>query len=432
MTDRYYINIIIRKIEKKLSWKKVSLWTDNEFKKLSILIYEDTSISISPQTLKRLFGKVKYKEAYTTQPATKDALAKFLNYNDWDAFIRDQSHSIFRYINLLNNRISGKYGKRSLLIVFLAIVFIIASVLVISDIKDKPVTFYAANVTGMVPHTVSFHLDLSPLRNKEVYLDFDQNEAENAANIELLDKHLTLINHCFESPGYYNVRLSSKGKVLASAKIHVLSEGWTSYYFNDDNFILRKFIFGLEKQVRDSTDDGILYISPKDLNNKGLNGNTVYYLEHLLYKDFRLSADSCLFEIKYKNSSDIGGISCYDVEFRLVGENGIASVMLVQKGCYRWSEVTIGEKHLNGKYNDLSHLSSDLSTWNIMKISINNHTAAIINNADTIYTSNYNQLLGMIKGIRFVTKGSGAFDYVKLYDNHGKLMFDDNLGNQPR
>jgi hypothetical protein len=67
-----------------------------------------------------------------------------------------------------------------------------------------------------------------------------------------------------------------------------------------------------------------------------------------------------------------------------------------------------------------------------MKISINNHTAAIINNADTIYTSNYNQLLGMIKGIRFVTKGSGAFDYVKLYDSHGELMFDDNLGNQPR
>ena len=80
MTDRYYINIIIRKIEKKLNWKKVSLWTDNEFKKLSLLILEETSISISPQTLKRLFGKVKYKDDYTTQPATKDALARFLGY----------------------------------------------------------------------------------------------------------------------------------------------------------------------------------------------------------------------------------------------------------------------------------------------------------------------------------------------------------------
>jgi hypothetical protein len=429
MNDRYYINIIIRKIEKKLRWEKVSFWTDNEFRKLSNLIYEDTSISISPQTLKRLFGKVKYKEVYKTQPATKDALARFLNYADWDDFIRDQSHSIATYLSLITNRISGGHGKRRSLLVLLAIVFIIASIFIISDLKDKPVTFYAENLTGVVPHTVSFHLDISKFRNKDIYLDLDENEAENQANMELLDKHLTLINHCFESPGFYNVRLSSKGKVLASAKIHVLSEGWISYYFNDDNFILRKFIFGLEKRVSDTVNDGFLYISPKEINNRGLNGNTVYYLEHLIYKDFHISADSCLFEVGYKNSQDMGGISCYDVEFRLIGENGLASVMLVQKGCYRWSEITLGEKHLNGKYNDLSHLSADLSSWNTMKIVINKHKALIINNSDTIFTTNYNQLLGMVKGIRFVTKGSGAFDYVRLYDNHSELLFYDNFKN---
>ena len=68
------------------------------------------------------------------------------------------------------------------------------------------------------------------------------------------------------------------------------------------------------------------------------------------------------------------------------------------------------------------------SSWNIMKISIKNHKASIINNADTIYTTEYNQMLGMIKGIRFVTKGLGAFDYVRLYDNQGELLFDDNFG----
>jgi hypothetical protein len=234
-------------------------------------------------------------------------------------------------------------------LVFLAIGFIVVSILIIRGIKGKSVDFYAENLTGMVPHTVSFHFNISNFRNKDVYLDFDQNEAENATNVELLDKHLTLINHCFESPGYYNVRLSTKGKVLASAKVHVLSEGWTSYYFNDDNFILRKFIFGLEKKVQDGADNGILYISPKELNDKGFNGNTVFYLEHLLYKEFKVSADSCWFEVRYQNSSEMGGISCYDVEFRLIGENGLASVMLVQKGCYRWSEITIGEKQLNGK-----------------------------------------------------------------------------------
>jgi hypothetical protein len=149
----------------------------------------------------------------------------------------------------------------------------------------------------------------------------------------------------------------------------------------------------------------------------------------MLYKDFHLSADSCCFEVRYKNNTDIGGISCYDTEFRIIGENGMASVMLVQKGCYRWSEITVGEKHMNGKYYDLSALSTDLSYWNVLNLTIDNNKAFIINGADTIFICPYNQLLGQIKGIRFATKGSGAFDFVRLKNNKGELLYEDNFGN---
>ena len=427
MNDRYYINLIISKIEKKLSWKKVSLWTDNEYKKLSHLIYEETSISISPQTLKRLFGKVKYKDEYTAQPATKDALARFINYPDWDAFVKDEAHSLHKISLFLKKKSFGNYSNIKLIILLIAVLITISLLVIIIEFKSTIFTFNAENLTGIVPHTTSFHLNISKLKAKDVYIDFDQNEAEVGTTGELLDKNLTLINHCFESPGFYNVRLSTRGKLLASAKIHVLSEGWSSYYFNDDNFSLRKFIFGLENKVQETGNDGILYISPTELNNKGFNGNTVYYLEHLIYKDFHVSADSCRFEVRYRNNSEIGGTSCYDVEFRIVGENGLASVILVQNGCYRWSEITIGENHLNGKYNDLSFLSADLSSWNTMNIVINNRKTLIINNTDTIFITQYNQLIGQVKGIRFVTKGSGAFDFVKLYNERNELMYDDNF-----
>jgi len=429
MNERYYINIIIRKIEKKLNWKNVSGWTDNEFRKLSLLISEETNISISPQTLKRLFGKIKYKDDYTTQTATKNALARFLKYADWDTFVRNEAHSIHKVTNFLKSKgFVGAANLKVLMIPF-AIFMVITFLLVISEQKSKRIIFKANDITGISPHTVSFNYDISKYKNKDVYIDFDQNEAEDKFKGELLDIRRTLINHCFETPGFFNVRISSSGKIIASTKIHVLSEGWNSFYFNDDNFILRKFVFGLERQVHNIINDGILYISPKELSIQGFNGNTVYYLEHLLYKDFHVSADSCEFEVKYKNSKDIGGISCYDVEFRLIGENGIASVILVQKGCYRWSEITIGEKHLNGKYNDLSFLSADLSSWNVMKIVLENKSARIINNGDTIFSCQYNQLLGQIKGIRFETKGSGAFDYVRLSNSSGKQLFVDNFNN---
>jgi hypothetical protein len=428
MNDRYYINIIILRIEKKLGWKKVSLWTDNEFKKLSLLIYEHTSISISPQTLKRLFGKVKYKDDYKTQPATKDALAKFLDYADWDAFIRDQSHSLRKYVALISNMISGRKARIYAVSLALLIIIFTGLLAAMRAIGEKQVSFHAENVTGVVPHTVSFHMDISHFRKKDVRIDFDQSELEDNNKGELLDNQLTLINHCFESPGYYNVKLSSGSKIIGSANVHVLSDGWTTYYFNNDNFSLRKFVFGLENKVQVPQQLGTLYISPAELNQKGFNGNTVFYLEHLMYKDFNVSADSCQLEVRYRNSSEIGGISCYDVEFRIIGENGLVSLILVQKGCYRWSEISIGEKHLNGKYNDLSFLSSELSSWNIMQIKIKQNKAFIINNNDTIFTTSYNHLLGQVKGIRFLTKGSGAFDYVRLANDKGEIVYDDEFG----
>ncbi|MEI6048716.1 MAG: hypothetical protein WCS03_07430 [Bacteroidota bacterium] len=429
MNDRYYINIIIRRIEKKLNWKKVSLWTDNEYKKLRWLIYEDTTISISPQTLKRLFGKVKYKDDYTAQLATKDALARFLEYADWDAFVQKEAHSLHKATFFLKRKVLANLRDIIRLIIICGSTIIIAGLFLIVKAKNKTVIFNADNITGIAPHTVSFNYNLSNYKNKEVFIDFDQNEAEDKTKGELLDKRRTLLNHCFESPGFFNVRISTNGRILASTKIHVLSEGWNSYYFNDDNYVLRKFVFGLDKKVLNIIGDGTLYISPKELNNQGFNGNAVYYIEHLFYKDFKVSADSCTFEVRYKNSSEIGGISCYDAEFRIVGENGLASVMLVQKGCYRWSEITVAEKHLSGKYNDLSFLNADLSSWNVLKIVIENNKAIITNGADTIYTSNYNQPLGQVKGIRFITKGSGAFDYVRLFNYSGELKFDDNFDN---
>lgn len=429
MNDRYYINIIIHRIEKKLNWKKISLWTDNEYKKLSSLIYDDTTISISPQTLKRLFGKVKYKDVYTTQPATKDALARFLNYTDWDSFVLDQSHSIHKVTSFLRKRGFANFRNITLLLLLVLVLLVFISLFIVVDFKSKTISFYAENVTGITPHTVSFHYNISNFKNKDVYIDFDQNEIEDRSRVEVLDKRRTLINHCYETSGFFNVTVSSNGHILASTKIHALSEGWNSYCFNDDNFSLRKFVFGLEKRVRDVENDGLLYISPRELNNQGFNGNTVYYLKHQLYKDFNVSADSCILEVRYNNSSEIGGISCYDTEFRIIGENGLASVMLVQKGCYRWSEIIVGEKHLNGKYDNLSSLSADMSAWNVLKISIKNNKASIINGADTIFTCHYNQLLGQIKGIRFVTKGSGAFDYVRLFNIQGELLFNDNFDN---
>jgi ribosomal protein L9 len=431
MNDVHYINIIIRLIEKKLNWPKVIFWTDNNYKRLGQLVFKDTGISISPQTLKRLFGKVKYKESYTPQPATKEALSMFVGFKDWDSFVSSQTKTNRKLFDSLTNKSIFRPVKITILLVTFAILLSICGYELLQIRNKKEMTFYAENVTGKTPHTVSFHYDISKLAIKNVYIDFDQNEAESQSQVELLDKSRQVINHCFETPGFYHVKMLINDKVESTVNVHVLSEGWISYYFNDDNFSQRKFIFGLENKVRDNRNDGQLYISPGDLSDQGFNGNTVYYLEHMQYDTFNVPGDHCIFEVKYQNNLEIGGISCYDAEFRIIGENGLASVMLVQQGCHRWSEVTIGEVYLNGKYDDLTSLSLDLSHWSVLKIIMEKGKAVVTNRNDTIFSCVYQQPIGSIEGIRLVTKGSGAFDYVRLFNENNNLVYENNFESSP-
>lgn len=425
MKQSYYINKIISELEAKLKWLDIAQWTDIDYRKFSELLFEKTNVSISSQTFKRLFGKIKYKESYVPQPATKDALAKFLGYDDWYSFIssknkkKDRTFSIKRLFQGVN------FPKKTLIIFSVITLTLFLGLAIISRSSEMKVEFSAENISGTTPHTVGIHYDISAFKNKDVYIDFGEKEAEHPLFEEKLDKDRDLINHCFQTPGFYNIHIYSEDKILSSINVHVFSDDWVSYYFNDDNFVMRKFVLPLENKVVDSLDDSILQINQNDLNSQGFNGNTVYYLQHLQYRNFELAADNCTMEVKYKNSLDIGGISCYDVEFRIIGENGIVSGMLVQDGCYRWSEVTVGDTHFNGKYDNLAQLSSNMAVWNVMKIKVFDNKALFINNKDTLFSCSYKQPIGNIKGIRLVTKGSGAFDYVKLFDSQEVLKYDD-------
>jgi hypothetical protein len=97
--------------------------------------------------------------------------------------------------------------------------------------QTEEVTFYTESVAGKIPYTVSFNYDISEIKNKNVFIDFDQTEIEDTSRGELLDKQRSVINYCFMSAGFFNVNISADGKKLASTKVHALSDGWESHYF---------------------------------------------------------------------------------------------------------------------------------------------------------------------------------------------------------
>ena len=70
--------------EEKTGWGDSENWTNQDFLQLSELIREQTGVTLSHVTLKRVWGKVKYDSLPNTH--TLNTLAQFLGYDNWRDF----------------------------------------------------------------------------------------------------------------------------------------------------------------------------------------------------------------------------------------------------------------------------------------------------------------------------------------------------------
>src|SRR6202000_3206362 len=83
-TDEILIRQVKRLFEEKTGWGDSEQWSNQDFLQLSELIREQTAVTISHVTLKRIWGKVKYESLPNTH--TLNTLVQFLGYENWRDF----------------------------------------------------------------------------------------------------------------------------------------------------------------------------------------------------------------------------------------------------------------------------------------------------------------------------------------------------------
>ena len=80
---------LLGKIEQKLDWGKSASWQGRDFENLNELILEETGVSLSASTLRRIWGRVEYK--HLPSSTTLDTLAKFAGFENWRQFQKAQT-----------------------------------------------------------------------------------------------------------------------------------------------------------------------------------------------------------------------------------------------------------------------------------------------------------------------------------------------------
>lgn len=432
MDERAGISLCLGKIEEKLSWKPCEEWRDYEYNLLKEEIFAVSELSISTHTLKRLFGKIKYKARYTPQHATKDALAMYLGYKSWDEFLMKNSEEIDgaghskRNSDRWKARNDRKKGGVKILIYALVVFLAGAGVVVIvrSGSGISKSSFEVIGREGVIPHTVTFEYDISRVKSNNVSIDFDFVHPDLGSSFMLDDHKATLLNHTYQIPGIYYPKLIINDKVVDTKTVVVGSEGWVSFH----NRIPETTKYWTDNMFRDITYRGFMSFTREDLARYNRDTTGVYYTTHRCVRDYGLSGDNFRFEMRFKNGKENGGVSCFDSRLTIMCLEQSALIWMVEENCHQYCRLKFGEIFFEGKTCDLSFLSRDLSDWIVLKVEIEDKDVTLLIDDEIIYQQRYTQSAGDIKGFQMRFKGSGMVDYMLLSNIKNDTVYFDDFG----
>lgn len=421
MSEYYYITKCLELIEAKLQWGNREAWTNSHFERLSNQINIATGISISARTLKNLFKK-NPDVNYNPQLATKNALAQFINYQNWEDFSQDNKPTVLpkSEANTLTSdevfavptRKKGYVAALVALVLLLMLTF-----LFYKDFSDQEVKWTVKDLKGYAPQTVAFNISQPNIKPNTYYIESD----ENTHNRYLTSDENQFMLY-FSDPNYYNVRLIKKGEQVAKTGIQVMSRGWQGTITYGANHHQLKDNHELKDEA------GYLHLPATLIKRFRLDSLKIdYWVDYRNIRDFPARADDCTLEMKIKNNSLEGGVSCYDSSVEIIGEQGKAMVSLVGATCQRWAYLEFGDVVQNGNFYNLLPLAQDLSKWTTVRVAIKNRRAIIFINGQQAYSVAYTKPIGNIKGIILRFKGNGSADYVRLFDAQNKLIYQDNF-----
>lgn len=391
-------------------------WSPKNFEKLSAKINEKSGIVISAHTLKRLYGKVKTHEEYDPQDSTKDALVKYIGFKDWDEFV--DKNGVVPTIKFKNDSTKKNNGFiYKVLISIVTVVFVIIISKIYSNYSASAgltFTLDSSNLQGVYPQTAVFNYHL---KTKDYKIDFGDFKSED------LDPTKKSITHSYLFPDYFVVKLLKKEKILKKINIQVLSNNWFGDVIYREENNRQEHLYQI-KEIYDTV-NGYLYISPNKIFELGIPKKQDYWTEFRYINDINADGDNFSVEFNVRNNEENGGMRCFDFIYKILCEHGIYEIRFLHKGCIQFINMIIADQVWNGKDNNLETFGRDLSKWSKINMNVSNKRATITFENDSVFNTTYNQSLGKIKGMILVFKGTGAADYVKLWNKEKIIVFDE-------
>ncbi len=415
--EKEFIDLIKSDIEKKLFSEHRILKT-RDLKYMAESIQEKSAITLSLSTLKRLW---KEDFAQTPQPSTLNALASLLDYKSWQHF-KDCKTTLLK-----DEKPAKRFGTKHYILPVLILAVMVGIWNFISPntffgqkklpIIKGPISFSAdKTVSNGVPNTVIFNYDVANVEADSFFIQQSWNE-DHKEQIDPLNNTLSSI---YYTPSFHQAKLIADDSILSVHNVHIQSQGWMPYVKYDMSDKIPFYFFDKRENPT-----GMLGVTKKDLVQAGVDLKREFMLRYANIRDFG-QLDENNFSIRTKLRCErITNVVCPFMELLLVFEKDIFWVQLTKKGCEGDISLKIGERHFDGKENDLSKFGSEIYDWQTLDLSIENKFAKLTLNDNPIFDIGYEKNFGSLVGLIYTFKGTGSIEFVRLTDINDAIVYED-------
>lgn len=421
-------------IEQKLAWGSSETWTSQDFIELSEKILEETKVNLSPTTLKRIWGKVKYHSDPNLN--TMNTLVQFIGYESWKVFkiehkkmVIDEGREdeanelVISNENMIAAPVSPipKHKKwwlgtiGALAVAFLIFLLFQKNLGGNRAIAEKDYLFKSKPLAKGLPNSVIFNYDASTAKTDSVFIQQSWDERRRFRVSKSLQEYTSIYYY----PGFFSAKLLVDGEIVKEHKLLIPSEGWFIAIEQEPVPVY----FKKEEVIK----DGMLHLPISLIESKNifLQPQTpwVRYYNVQEFKD--LQNDNFIFETEIKNDYAQGSAVCQESQILILCENDAFSIPLSIKGCVANLNLFLAGNYTNGTNGNLSAFGVDMSNWVNVRCEVRNKKIKIFVNQQPAYEGTFSNPPNKIIGINYRFQGTGSVNYTKFLRLNGELVFND-------
>lgn len=387
----------LQEIETKLNWGSSLNWHNNVFTELSETIQKETGVLLSVTTLKRIWGKVNYDNAPSI--STLNTLSQFIGYKNWrdfkTGFIKNERPLVKQRKEFIIN--TSKLIKAGIALIVFVLVMNFAFKSSDKKIDASQLEFKNHSVAKTIPNSVVFDFDLKSIKSDSIYIQQFWDPSKTI-KINANQKQATGV---YYYPGYFRAKLLIDGSIIKEHDLFIRSNGWLGTI---DYEPVPKYIQGLTE----------LSFSELITDEIKSNEQPVTSTFHFIDEFKGLSGDNFSLKAKLKTLYQDKWAVCQNASIIIVGTKSALIIPFSLKGCSSELSGMLSDVGLNGKTEDLSALTLDLSEFKDLKIDVTNKVVNVSIEGKNVFTKSYSKSIGDIAGIRYKFLGVGKVERFSL------------------